>query len=44
MERRVTLTGEGYFEVAHNSAHTFIVDAGNAEVQDIGTAFNINAL
>lgn len=42
-ERRVTLTGEAYFEVVHNSDYPFIVAAGNAEIKDIGTAFNINS-
>jgi ferric-dicitrate binding protein FerR (iron transport regulator) len=42
-ERRVTVTGQAYFEVAHNAAKPFIVEAAGAEVRDIGTGFNINA-
>ena len=42
-ERRVELTGEGYFEVSHRPATPFLVKAGKAEVMDIGTAFNLNA-
>ena len=42
-ERRVTLTGEGYFIVTHNSKQPFIVDAAHIEIKDLGTAFNINA-
>ena len=42
-EREVELTGEGYFEVKHNSRQPFRVKAGRQIVEDIGTAFNINA-
>jgi len=43
-ERRVELTGEGYFEVAKNAALPFIVNAnGKGEVLVLGTHFNINA-
>lgn len=42
-ERKVELTGEGYFEVAHNKEKPFIVTANNMNVQVLGTRFNINA-
>lgn len=42
-ERRVSITGEAYFEVMHNAAKPFRVQVGNMVVEDIGTAFNINA-
>ncbi len=42
-ERRVEITGEAYFEVAHNAAMPFIVKNGDAEVRVLGTHFNINA-
>lgn len=42
-ERVVKLSGEAYFEVAHNAAQPFKVLAGNRVIQDIGTAFNVNA-
>lgn len=42
-ERKVTLTGEAYFEVMHNDKQPFIVLSNNQQVQDIGTHFNINA-
>lgn len=43
-ERKVELTGEGYFEVAKNATMSFKVDvAGKGEVEVLGTHFNINA-
>jgi len=42
-DRIVKITGEAYFEVAHNSAHPFKVAVKNQIVEDIGTRFNINA-
>ena len=42
-ERRVEITGEAYFEVAKDPAKPFIVSVNNAEVQVLGTHFNINA-
>jgi len=43
-ERKVELTGEGYFEVAKNASMPFKVDiAGKGEVEVLGTHFNINA-
>ncbi|POY38051.1 anti-sigma factor [Solitalea longa] len=42
-KRTVTLTGEGYFEVAKDKAHPFIVSTGNQEVEVLGTHFNMNA-
>ena len=41
--RKVVLTGEGYFEVAKNESHPFIVTVGNDEVRVLGTHFNVNA-
>ena len=42
-ERKVTVTGEAYFEVVHNAAKPFIVFAGAETIRDIGTAFDVNA-
>jgi len=42
-ERVVELEGEAYFEVIHNVHHPFVVKINNTKVEDIGTAFNINA-
>lgn len=42
-ERKVTVTGEAYFEVAHNSTMPFKVSKGEMEVTVLGTHFNVNA-
>lgn len=47
-ERDVAVTGEAYFEVAHNAAHPFKVHIKSASgkestIEDIGTSFNVNA-
>ncbi|MVN78844.1 DUF4974 domain-containing protein [Hymenobacter sp. HMF4947] len=41
--RAVQLTGEAYFEVAHNPARPFIVSTTTARVRVTGTAFNVRA-
>jgi ferric-dicitrate binding protein FerR (iron transport regulator) len=42
-ERRVEITGEAYFEVAKNRDMPFVVTVNGAEVQVLGTHFNVNA-
>lgn len=42
-ERRVDITGEVYFDVAHSDKQTFIVRAGSSVIEDLGTAFNVTA-
>ncbi|HEY0271564.1 MAG TPA: FecR family protein [Chitinophaga sp.] len=42
-ERRVTLSGEGYFEVTHNNAAPFKVVTGAFVTEDLGTIFDIKA-
>lgn len=43
-DRRVSITGEAYFEVAKNAAAPFIVDVdGKCSVEVLGTHFNVNA-
>ncbi|MES2329905.1 MAG: FecR domain-containing protein [Bacteroidota bacterium] len=42
-ERVVSITGEAYFEVVHDARKPFKVKAGNQIIEDIGTAFNVNA-
>ena len=42
IERKVEITGEAYFEVAHNPAMPFIVKKDAMEIKVLGTHFNIN--
>ena len=42
-ERRVELSGEAYFEVAHNASKPFKVSSNGQTVEVLGTHFNINA-
>lgn len=42
-ERKVTLSGEGYFEVKHDEEKQFIVHTGFMNVAVLGTTFNIYA-
>lgn len=42
-ERRVELTGEGYFEVAQGKEAPFFVTTAGQEAEVLGTHFNINA-
>ncbi|MBV4357287.1 FecR family protein [Pinibacter aurantiacus] len=42
-KREVFLEGEGYFEVAKDIHHPFIVHSGNQTLEVLGTSFNINA-
>lgn len=41
--RRVELSGEAYFEVAHDPKHPFRVKTAHQEVEVLGTHFNINS-
>jgi len=42
-KRPVQLTGEAFFEVAHDAARPFIVQSENVHTTVIGTAFNVQA-
>jgi transmembrane sensor len=42
-ERKVTIKGEAYFEVAHDATKKFIVEANGATTEVLGTHFNVNA-
>lgn len=42
-ERRVSITGEAYFEVAHNASAPFKVSVNEMEITVLGTRFNVNA-
>jgi transmembrane sensor len=41
--REVELTGEAYFEIAHNTRQPFLVHSGGQIVKVLGTHFNINS-
>jgi len=40
-QRTVKLTGEAFFEVKHDAAHPFVVDAGLARIRVLGTSFSV---
>lgn len=42
-ERKVSITGEAYFEVIHNATKPFIVSRDDMSVRVLGTHFNVNA-
>ncbi len=42
-DRSVSLQGAGYFAVAHDASHPFTVKVGTVKIQDVGTAFSIQA-
>ncbi len=43
-QRTITFEGEGLFEVEHNAAKPFIVNAGNLQIEVLGTTFNLSAV
>jgi transmembrane sensor len=40
-DREVSLTGEAFFNVAHDSRHPFTIQAGEANVRVVGTSFSV---
>lgn len=42
-ERRLLLTGEGYFDVARDKSHPFVVQTSGMVVRALGTRFNVKA-
>ncbi len=42
-DRQVNITGQVYFEVAHNAAKPFRVTTKNQTIEVLGTHFNVNA-
>ncbi len=42
-ERNVFLAGEAWFDVARDKSRPFMIDAGSAMVEVLGTSFNVNA-
>ena len=43
VERRIKLEGEAFFDIERNEEKPFIIEAGNAFVQVLGTKFNVKA-
>lgn len=41
--RRVSLTGEAFFDVAHDKEHPFIIRTDKVSIKVLGTAFNVSA-
>ncbi len=42
-DRKVVLSGEAWFDVARDTTRPFVIDAGEAFVEVLGTIFNVNA-
>ena len=42
-ERRVVLSGEGFFEIKKDEKHPFIVEVNGAEIEVLGTSFNVSS-
>ena len=42
-ERRITMSGEAYFEITKNAKLPFIVQKGDVSIKVLGTHFNVNA-
>lgn len=42
-ERKVSITGEAYFEIAHDASRPFKVNKGETDITVLGTHFNVNA-
>jgi transmembrane sensor len=42
-QRNVKLTGQGYFKVAHDKKHPFIVETEKIKIQALGTSFDVSS-
>jgi ferric-dicitrate binding protein FerR (iron transport regulator) len=42
-KRTLTLTGEGFFDVAHDKSKPFIINTKSTRVEVVGTSFNVRA-
>lgn len=43
-ERRIAMSGRGFFSVKHDESKPFIIEAGSVQIKDIGTAFRVEAV
>lgn len=41
--RRVTLSGEAFFEIIHIDLHPFLIETQHIDILDLGTSFNVKA-
>lgn len=41
--RKVKIQGEAYFDVAHDQAHPFVIEANKNEIKVVGTKFTVSA-
>lgn len=41
--REVTIAGEAYFHVKHDSSHPFVIHTSYLDIKDLGTVFNVKA-
>lgn len=41
-QRKVKLSGQGYFNVAHDEKHPFFVESGNLNIKVLGTSFDVS--
>ena len=41
--RKIELKGEAFFDVAHDAAHPFVIEAGGLQTTVVGTSFNVKA-
>lgn len=42
--RQVTFVGEGFFDVAHDTSHPFLIQSDKMQIRVLGTKFNVKAL
>lgn len=42
-QRKVKLTGQGYFKVAHDKTHPFLVETKNMIITALGTSFDVSS-
>ncbi|HEY9124031.1 MAG TPA: FecR domain-containing protein [Bacteroidales bacterium] len=42
--RKVSMTGEAFFNVKHDASHPFIIETKNAAIKVLGTSFNVKTM